>query len=112
MWLNVVSLPVNPRSITVQSRVPLHRQKLHTTNQMIFTGLLEMTLQQLQGHTAEVIHCEHKHSLTEKSNIYCLRIYIETARFVSTKTTGLNRDFITDLELKRQMCIHLESKLV
>lgn len=63
MWLNVVSLPVNPCSITMQSCVPVHRQKLHTTNQMIITGLLEMTLQQLQGHAAEVIHCEYKHSL-------------------------------------------------
>lgn len=64
-------LPVNSCSVTMQSCVPVHGQKLHTANGMIIPGPLKMTLQQLQRHAAEVIHCEHKQEIS--LTVYCVQ---------------------------------------
>lgn len=58
--------PVHSCGISMQGGVPVHRQKLHTTYNMLIQSLLKMTLQQLQGYTAEVIHCEPLGTHTHK----------------------------------------------
>ena len=48
--------PVHPGGVAVEGRVPLHREELHAADGVVVLGRLEVALQQLQRHTAEVIH--------------------------------------------------------
>lgn len=59
MFLRAVLRPVHSSSVSMQGCVPVHRQKLHTTNNTIILSLLKVTVQQLEGYSPEVIHCEY-----------------------------------------------------
>ena len=48
--------PVHACGVSMQCCMPLDRKELHPTNDVLILGFLKVTLQQLQGHTTEIVH--------------------------------------------------------
>lgn len=48
--------PVHACGVSMQCCMPLDRKELYPTNDVLILGFLKVTLQQLQGHTTEIVH--------------------------------------------------------